>query len=394
MSNTNVLFYSIIAVIVLLLMLVNCIFGRAREHRGMRFLVLLLTSFFILILFSVRPMKLIDELAKYGKQDSPAIIALPTGATSEQDKADALELIKEEHKKAIAEINLRIGQEDSWFHYKFLLVGGLFSLLLGKLVLGDKVMPSVQAEKLLDPKMMSIVLALATIVALAIDIHIRNNIMVVQQLGLWIANYVEPTLLHKAFDPQKSEGFLPWEQFLRNKAAGEAMHSDDLYGFIFYPHLHFLTWVIYISYIGFFQTFAISNKRRSNSPLVDTEATAVTSPVDSPSARNHAEAAGERPMEWFVIAGFALVHVSLLAFTCIAHFTPRTFRFKIFPWDENLSEGGWKGVAYFLPPLISLLLLNLPYLFLLFPRKPRVENRLTRRYKAIIAWAKLRKPKS
>jgi hypothetical protein len=333
--------------ILLIVFSVNLLCERLRARWGTRFVVLLLTSGSLFVLFSVRPMRL--DISPGDKTEE---VFDRQKYTTESKATDAFELIKAEHLKAVDEIKLRIEQEDTWFHYKFVLVGGLLALLLSRLVLagGERSMDE-RLEELFESAATCSVLALATIVALAIDIHIRNNIMVVQQLGLWIANYVEPALLHKPVNLDSAAGFVPWEQFLRTQALGhEAMHRDDLYGFIFYPHLHYLTWIIYISYLGLFQKFGLSYARNLEK------------------GKNNQETPSQETGRWLAIAGFVLVHITIGAFTSIAHFAPSAFTFKIYPFGGEMWKGGLAGAAYFLIPWVFLSLLNLPYLyFLLFP---------------------------
>ena len=46
----------------------------------------------------------------------------------------------------------------------------------------------------------SLALALSCVVAIAVDLHIRGNSIVSDQLGLWIANYAEPRFIDE-IDP-------------------------------------------------------------------------------------------------------------------------------------------------------------------------------------------------
>jgi len=41
----------------------------------------------------------------------------------------------------------------------------------------------------------SLALALSRVVAIAVDLHVRGNSIVSDQLGLWIGNYAEPRFI-------------------------------------------------------------------------------------------------------------------------------------------------------------------------------------------------------
>jgi hypothetical protein len=279
------------------------------NRRIVRGVVFLSASAVLLFLSSTRPIDLNRRVT--GEQYAPP------------------ELITMELKKANDEIQMRIGQEDTWFHYKFLLVGALLAAFGGVFKLGPK-HPSIPLQVELNPATCS-ALALACIVATAIDIHLRNNIVVIQQLALWIANYAEPVL------SRVKHGFLPWEQFLRQPGG---MHNDVIYGFAFYPHLHFLTWVLYVMYLGCLQTLALRSRPREGA--TDGSVLAV---------------------------GFVLVHIAFMAFAFVGHFVPHVFRINVISdyWDTAAAGAASYAIAavllaainsyYFLrfafPPLFS-----------------------------------------
>jgi hypothetical protein len=87
---------------------------------AMRVEVLAVTSFFLVFLFAVRPMRLIAPLTTYGQ--APASFPLTPAMQ---------ELIKAETQKANDEIKLWIQFQHDWFHYKFLLVGAIMAIMVG-----------------------------------------------------------------------------------------------------------------------------------------------------------------------------------------------------------------------------------------------------------------------
>jgi len=246
----------------------------------------------------------------------------------------AQDLLKIEMQKAVDEIKLRIEEEDTWFHYKLVLAGALFVAFMQYLkVTGDTGNSNKRdLDLILTSPEVSSVLALACIIALAVDIHIRNNIVVIQQMALWITHYAEPAFLQAQFTG-KAVGFLPWEQFLRITDHGAGMHSDDLYGFVFYPHLHFLTWLLYVSYLGTY--YRVNMYNSSSLP--------------------------------FVLIGFSLVHITLAMLAWVGHAAPSVFEFRLIPYRDSWL-GGPRNSAVYLIPTTLIAALNLGYAWLLRKR--------------------------
>ena len=289
-----------------------------------RVALLLITSFCLLFLFAVRPIRLIEPLTEYGKSPS----SFPQTPASQ-------ELIRVEHQKAVDEIRLWIQLQNDWFHYKFILVGAVVAVLVGFFKTKTEKDPNIQFKDILRSDASCSILAMACIVALAIDMHLRNNITVVQQLALWIANYAEPALLQTPVTFGSHGGFMPWEQFLRVQIHGSSgMHRDDLYGFAFYPYLHFLTWVIYVVYL-----WILFEAWRD---------------PDHPDGQSLA------------IGGFILVQTALGIFTWLAHAAPSSFEFKLLPfldiWVKGPECAGFYMLFWFAitavnyPPLLDRLL--------------------------------------
>lgn len=251
-------------------------------------ILILIASFILLILiFSASPIDL-------HKNFKPSVIK----PILKNDPA--YEFLIAEHTKAVDEIKMRIEHRDQWFHYKFLLIGaliaGFFTLFKSKKQDANQ---DNHLERLLKYNATCFALALGCVVAVAIDIHIRKNMIVVQQLGLWIHYYVEPVFSASGYFEHFPEDFYFWEQFLRispNDEAGVSMHSDYLYIFMYWPHLHFLTFVLYMFYLIIFQEICLQSKNLQ---------------------------------KWYTIAGFVFVHASILAFTVISHVAPTAFEYNI-----------------------------------------------------------------
>jgi hypothetical protein len=204
----------------------------------------------------------------------------------------------------------------------------------------------------------AIILALASVLALGIDMHVRGNACETVQIGLWIRYYVEPVLLHAKSDGNSAnslpENFYGWEEFLRAKgepasstqgqdyptkrtvywdrSAGSGKHSGELWNLFYTPHIHFLTVFVYVLYLVVFQTFA---------PLTERD-----------------ERHTRRDMS---IICFIVVQASFFAFAGIAHSAPEMFELRVLPFVPAYEAGYLAPLHYFVPCL-ALILLNLPYL--------------------------------
>ena len=241
------------------------------------------------------------------------------------------ELVTLELQKANGEIAIRVQQEDTWFHYKFLLVGSMLAAFSGVFTFGKQAGQLRLAEVATSPTTCTL-LGLACIIALSIDIHLRNNIIVILQLALWIAGYAEPALM-----PDSATGFVPWEQFLRTEYEG--MHADDLYGFLFFPHLHFLTWAVYATYLCCFQAVTVAASRQST----------------------------ESYPRALLGGGFIAVHLAFAAFAWVGHFVPGAFLTDVLPLWHCWTTGAPAALPYVLLAVL-LFAVNSPFLMAMWRR--------------------------
>lgn len=316
----------------------------------MRYLTLIISLILIAILFYAPSIKLCEGMQQYSQQD----VWLPVNS----------ELLKVEHEKAVSEIKMRIEQGDAWFRYKFTLVGALIAALIGYLFKSGEN----KIEKIVKSNSTCIVLALAFLLAINIDTYNRMSDSVTNQLGNWIAYYVEPAFLHAHTDCQqkapplnnpgllKKNSFYPWEQFIRvtdsstvckapngykensNSLEGGGLHTDLLYTLFFKPHGHLLTWLIYLIYLAVFQQTC---------------------------CQLESEQAAQSVQHTLTKISFVIVQISLLAFALITHIAPKIFNFITFFGEINGNQFGW----WFLIPWFVLCIVNLPYLFI-YPRPP------------------------
>jgi len=296
-------------------------------------------TFNLILIFSVCPMDVLEQLKEISKK--PPAIASESTETK---------FLIEENKKATDEIRTKDEEEDTWFHNKFILVGGLLAATLGYIGFGQQPAesPEQRFTTLSKSSSTAVILALASVMALGVDMHIRGNAGVTDQLGLWIRYYVEPVLLHgpKSDKPTAlPENFYGWEEFLRTNVSrekavawdeptreGSGLHSGELWNLFYEPHIHFLTGFVYVLYLAVFQTFAC----RSSSDR---------------------RLAGDQVMP---LICFAVVHGSFLAFAWIAHAAPEMFELKVLPFVGALEAGYIVPVHYFVPCL-ALIILNWPY---------------------------------
>ncbi len=296
----------------------------------------------LLVIFSFAPMEI-----------TPNFRAFERNAHSMDKNTFEAQLVIEEHKKAVEEIRNRDLEDDSWFHNKFLLVGGLLAATLGYLKFGYGKTPEERFANLSGSKVTVVILALACVVAIGIDLHVRDSQTTTDELGLWIRSYVEPMLHGGTGNGKKTmSDFIGWEEFLRTEAAngeldapgpsGVGLHSSDLWNLLNAQHVHFLTVLLYLLYVCAFQALALKTRTNNDSHLAQT--------VDLMEAP---------PSITFYC--FTIVHASLLAFVWIAHSAPEMFEFKALPFAGKWESGAIVP-AYYMAPCLALVILNWPYL--------------------------------
>lgn len=312
-----------------------------------RSIILSLAFLLLILIFSSNPIRLKSELKleatniEHPQQETDS--AESTRLAAKKD-----ELIKTEHQKAIDEIKMLADKIDTWFHYKFILIGGLLALFLGHFgIFGRQNITSPKpSDKALESSFMSIrtsiMLALVCIVAFIIDMHIRTNLTGMQQLGQWIYNYVEPSYFTEygsrtGYIPRAALtqiGFVPWETFLRSDVR-QSMHNNPLYKASFSTQLHFITIVVYMIYLMVFQNLCLLGKKGRGRQLA--------------------------------LIGFLSVHISSLAFIIVSHTVPDSFEIRCFPaFSADCWISGSQGSSYYLLAWLFLLLLSLPYIYQMF----------------------------
>ena len=208
----------------------------------------------LVAVFSFPPMSLPDKYQYYSDLDTNKKLLNPSS-----DRFILAEL-----QKGINEIQMRLQDQSSWFHYKFLFVGGLLAAFLGLFpyallrtrLSGERQDSGAQLEKTLQSPLATIALAAFCSLSLMIDLHIRGNAIVVNQIGLWIASHVEPLYLGTNVFPPHS--FIPWETFLRR---GGAMHTDLVNSITFFWPIHILTVICFLLYLINARTAMVKHER-------------------------------------------------------------------------------------------------------------------------------------
>jgi hypothetical protein len=236
-------------------------------------------------------------------------------------------LLEQEVKKVFDEIQARNNNMDTWYHHKFLLVGGLLAILLTKELLpalhgkdrGPKPEKSTNDFDVTDVAV--IVFGAACVVSIAADIHIRIDATMTGMLGRWIANYVEPQVSPTYY----------WESFIRH---GPSVHTSYLTQVTFAPHLHFLTWPMYLLHLWFFQEMALGWTRAED----------------------------RRPSKYpmFGVGSFILVQLSLFVFVFVAHSTPYAHDLIVMDYFYTVT---WLGAELALWGFLCSL--SIPYLRML-----------------------------
>jgi hypothetical protein len=169
--------------------------------------------------------------------------------TEQQIHDDFQKIALEEHKKAIEEINLKQQHGQESYQWKFFVVGAVFWGALKYIKIHRPARSESEPEdidKFLSTDAMVVFMSLALILSMIIDIYERDNIIVTNQIGLWIAYYIEPALYHvnhinfnENVGPLKYYG---WENFIRLKGC---LHNDTLNSILLFSGLHLFTVLLY-----------------------------------------------------------------------------------------------------------------------------------------------------
>jgi len=271
----------------------------------------------------------LDEAFRPHLADHPVPVYRPTNGGSSGLSAEA-ELLLAEHRKCVEEIQHYADQESRWFELKFMFAGafilGFFLQALLKPSLDSDVQPLTKLSKVVRLPTMQLVIALACVVSIVVDTHIRANRNVVNQNGIWIAEFVEPVFLHTDAHAEYHGQVLPWEQFLRVKAPHheQAHHTDVFYSLTFWPYMYLITIGLYALYL-----FILSETR-------------TTADEEDNSSTAHS-------MRRFA---FWLLHLTLFVCISCTHYLPSMYRISIFGSSPTASA----TVFMVYPPLCVVLI--------------------------------------
>jgi hypothetical protein len=242
--------------------------------------------------------------------------------TPEQQRLAELDL----KEKVYKEIQARFGETNDWLFRKFTLAGGLLAAFLFRLW-WPFLSPTAtewtferrqnQAITLLSDFLQSspscAILGLACIVSLFVDIQIRRSSIVINELGVWVADYGATTLVGSVDPHRRSSHFYSWEEFIRDKPpdekssgekspGGQGMHQSFATA-IQIGNLASITGILFIFYHVVFQEIC------------------------------------RQGLDWFNRLIYWLVVLVLLAFVTAAHLTSGNFEFvkydikKVYDFD-------------------------------------------------------------
>lgn len=239
----------------------------------------------------------------------------PTPNLISQDSSpqDArITLLIEQHKKCGEEIKMRLEQEEVWFHYKFVFLGALLAGYLFRTLLKEP--KGDQYEEFLSPKLLRevfghvstlILLGICCAVCIVLDMHIRANRIVINELGSWISNVAEPAIYGPDWDNSRVIG---WEHFLRLSGGH---HTDPAFHLLFWPEMFLVTVAVYASYSYVFFWQVRRQIRETNDE--------------------------RRLEERLQIGTYCLLHFLILVCALSTHYAPPNFRLR--PWWWQSEEG-------------------------------------------------------
>ena len=269
---------------------------------------------FWFILISVCFLMLIFWLPSFDLKESPKKFS---NSLLSSNTNIAGNLLKIEVEKVIKEIAANQNSINTWFHFKFLIVAGLFSgffLYLKPFQKGED--KEKDLEDMARRPNLCLLLALAFILCVTMDIQIKSKTIGSKQCGLWLAHYVEKPFMEKMYNSsQCDKQFLGWENYLRigsqgkNKpqdtGTGAGMHFDFVYGIFYWLPLYSLTYLIYIFFLIVYQNCVTRNK-------------GIKDPI--------------------LFLSFVLVNWMILSISLQGHAIPSAYEYKIWGWQFDRDQ--------------------------------------------------------
>jgi len=229
-------------------------------------LSLVFSSVIFIIIYSVTPIKLKDELIK---EDT---IELKTLSDNQ--------LIKDFLVTQLTQSNNEINQKNStvisWFYYRFLivgfLIGGVIIYLIPKQIKLDTKKSKANQyeliniteknkgfflEKIIKSEVLHITIGISCVLSICIDNQIRQDVNIVNQRGLWLSEFPEKLITNSiakyfkntnshAKDSIVNSDYYSWEIFLRQK---NGLHRDYYVSYSYWFSQHTITFILYVLFI-------------------------------------------------------------------------------------------------------------------------------------------------
>jgi hypothetical protein len=140
------------------------------------------------------------------------------------------EVLNNEFNKAIDEIKENTADNKKWFYFKLVLIGSLIGAIF--FLVARDLDDNIEYISIIKKRAFTITIGIAFIIAIIIDIQVKQNHIVTNQLGNWIAYQYEPVMKYCRIVENKcpnydsivkytpslhndSLNFYLWENFLR-----------------------------------------------------------------------------------------------------------------------------------------------------------------------------------
>ncbi len=254
------------------------------------------------------------------------------------DLSAKAQLLMVENQKAIEEIKQKQDHVSHWYELKFMFVGfivlGFFAEAIFR---SNKCVNESTSDKesllTISKSPLTLgVLALAFIVSISVDMQIAAQEKMINQNGIWIAEFVEPAMMGKeVIEAEKhyDRSIVGWERFLR--IGDKALHTSVLSHLTYYTYVFFLTILLYAFYLSalLIQSAEVDENNNKKSP----------------------------PLRDF---GFWVVHLALLACSFSMHHVPETYEVSILGFHKCSPM-----LTLYIYPVLCLILIGFTYFFIL-----------------------------
>ena len=167
------------------------------------------------------------------------------------------------------EINQKSSSGISWFYYRFLIIGfmigGVIVYVIPKQFESEDKDPNnnkpYTVDRFIRNQILHITIGITCIISICIDNQIRQDVNIINQRGLWLAEFPEKLItnsLDQSYHLNNADCY-SWESFLRIEGG---LQKDKWVSYSFWLSHHPMTIILYIIFLYYFVLITEKNKTK------------------------------------------------------------------------------------------------------------------------------------